>query len=437
MKGVTLLRVAAAGCYSINHPGEEAEIAAAAASLRALSPRIEITVFSQNTRQLSQLPGVRAVNRWNPFAVLYTLIKSDLVFSCGGNSLKDTEGLGNLLSHLLTIYTARLIGKPVVCYAQGVGPLNSYWGRRLVRFVGDRLDLITVRNQASKDKLLKIGVERPPIVVTADPVFSLNPAQFDKEVGHSLMAQIRTAASVEEDAPPFELIARTEEGKIAISVPVDTAGTGEEEGEAKGEKKPLLGVVLQELEGDCEYKRAIASAADKLVREGWEILLLPFKYPADIQICQEVSWIMQEPSLQYREKPTLEQLFCLFGEVDLLLGMRLPALIMASLMRKPCIGVAINEKIDKFLEITEQPKAVNLEDLDADNLYELITSTYKDKKEIATHIDQVLIQLRQQSWESAGLTLSFLYSRFPHKRLDATRTAGWGERHKAGRTIHR
>ncbi|MDD2360955.1 MAG: polysaccharide pyruvyl transferase family protein [Syntrophaceticus schinkii] len=306
-----------------------------------------------------------------------------------------------------------------------------------MRFVGDRLDLITVRNQASKDKLLKIGVERPPIVVTADPVFSLNPAQFDKEVGHSLMAQIRTAASVEEDAPPFELIARTEEGKIAISVPVDTAGTGEEEGEAKGEKKPLLGVVLQELEGDCEYKRAIASAADKLVREGWEILLLPFKYPADIQICQEVSWIMQEPSLQYREKPTLEQLFCLFGEVDLLLGMRLPALIMASLMRKPCIGVAINEKIDKFLEITEQPKAVNLEDLDADNLYELITSTYKDKKEIATHIDQVLIQLRQQSWESAGLTLSFLYSRFPHKRLDATRTAGWGERHKAGRTIHR
>jgi polysaccharide pyruvyl transferase CsaB len=442
---VTLLRVAAAGCYSINHPGEEAEIAAAAASLRALSPRIEITIFSQNTRQVSQLPGVRAVNRWNPFAVLYTLIKSDLVFSCGRDSLKDTEGMGSLISHLLTIFTARLIGKPVVCYAQGVGPLNSYWGRRLVRFVGDRFDLITVRNQASKDRLLKIGVERPPIVVTADPVFSLSPAQFDKEVGHSLMAQIRSEASDEGDKPPFEPIARAEEGKITISVPVDIAGTGEgeteakgeAEGEPKGEKKPLLGIVLQELEGDCEYKRAIASAADKLVREGWEILLLPFKHPADIQICQEVSWIMQESSLQYREKPTLEQLFCLFGEVDLLLGMRLPALIMASLMRRPCIGIALNEKIDKFLEMTEQPKAVNLEDLDADNLYELITSTYKDKKEIATHIDQVLIQLRQQSWESAGLSLSFFYSRFPHKRLDTPRTAGWGERHKAGRTIHR
>lgn len=416
-----MLRVAAAGCYSINHPGEEAELAAAAATLRALSPGIEITVFSQNTRGVSRVPGVRAANRWNPFAVIYTLLRSDIVLSCGKKSLKDTGGMGNLIRHLLIIFTARLFGKPVVSYAQGVGPLKSFWGRRLVRFVYDRLDLITVRNQASKDNLLKIGVERPPIVVTAAPVFALNPTEFDKEQGASLVAQIRSETSHQEEVG---------EGETASTAP-------DEDAEDTREEKPLLGVVLQELEGDCEYKRSIASAADQLVREGWEVLLLPFKYPADLQVCQEVSWIMQEPSLEFREKPSLDQLFSIFGQVDLLLGMRLPALIMASVMRKPCIGIALNDKTAKFLEVIEQPKVVNREDLDADSLYQLVISVYEGKKEISSHLDQVLTQLRQQSWESAGLILSYFYSRFPHKRCDTSRTAGWGERQKASRTAHR
>lgn len=409
-----MLRVVAAGCYSIDHPGEEAELAAAAASLRALSPGVEITVFTQNTRKVSMVPGVRAVNSWNILAVFYTLVKSDLVLSCGENVLQDNEGMGRLIRHLFIIFAAMLFGKPVVSFAQGVGPLNSYWGRRLVRSVGDRIDLITVRSQASKDNLLKIGVERPPIVVTANPIFAISPAQFDKEIGRTLMAQIRSEASPKE---------QTEEGKTAPSVPV--------------EKEPLLGIVLQELEGDCEYKRSIASVADRLVREGWEVLLLPFRYTADLRVCQEVGWIMQEPSLQCRERLSLEQLFSLLGEVDLLLGMHPSALIMASVMRKPCIGITRNDITAKFLEMIEQPKAVNLEDLDAGNIYELITSAYEVKKEITSHLDQVLIQLRQQSWESAGLALSYFYSRFPHKRCDTTRGTGWSERHKAGKTANR
>lgn len=433
-----MLRVAAAGCYSINHPGEEAEIAAAAAALRALSPGIEITVFTQNTKQTSRVPGVRAASWWNPFAVIYTILRSDIVLSCGANSLKDTEGIGRLISHLLIIFTARLFGKPVASYAQGVGPLESRSGRRLVRFICDRFDLITVRNQASKDKLLKIGVERPPIVVTADPVFAFNPAQFDKETGHSLMEKIRSEASQKEQLDRERLDEeQMDEEKTAIKAAADFMGKGAdteegEEEEPEKDKKPLLGVVLQELEGNRQYKSAVASTADRLAREGWEILLLPFKYPADIQVCQEVSWLMQEPSLQNRERLSLEHLFSLIGEVDLLLGMRLPALIMASVMRKPCIGIATNSKTAKFLKAIEQPGAVKLEDLDSGSLYQLISSTYEKKKEISSHLDQVLPQLRQQSWESAGLILSCFYSRYPHKRYGTTRIK---RPEKPGRTI--
>jgi polysaccharide pyruvyl transferase CsaB len=423
-RGDTMLRVAAAGCYSINHPGKEAELAAAAAALRVLSPEMEITIFSHNTREARRIPGVRAVSRWNPFVLIYTLLRSDIVLSCGGDTLQDNEEAGVLLSHLLIILTARLFGKPVVAYAQGVGPLKSFWRRRLARIVYDRLDLITVRSQGSKDNLLKMGVERPPIVVTADPLFAVNPALFDKEPGSSLLAQIRAETSRRQQTIPDH------DNADAAVITADS-----EKSENAGDTNPVLGIVLQELAGSCRYKHAIASAADRLARDGWDVLLIPFQYPADLQVCQEVGRLMQEPSLQYREKLSLEQLFGLFGEVDLLLGMRLPALIMASVMRKPCIGIAGDEQTAKFLEMTEQPK-IGIEELDESDLSQLIISAYEMRKEIAAHLDQVLIQLRQQSWESAGLTLSYFYSRCPHKRGGAARGAAWPERHKTGRTAH-
>lgn len=438
-----MLRVAAAGYYSIKNPGEEAELAASVASLQALSPGIELTVFSKYTKEVSRVPGVRAVNMWNPFAVINTLLHSDIILSCGGNTLQDADGIGKLLTHLFLMMTARLFGKPVVSYAQGIGPLDSLLGRCLVRSMSNRFDLITVRDQASKDSLQKIGVKKPPIVVTADPVFALNPVQFDKEKGLSLLNQLRAVSADQPNDQAIEQLVEssvqlssqhpnnTSQPKIQFSVqPYESDEGDSNSGEDIADNEdvqPLLGMVLQELEEGQEYKSAIATTADQLVRDGWEVLLLPFRYPTDLQVCQEVSWIMQEPSVQLQERLPLTQLFSLLSQVDLLLGMQLPVLKMGSVMRKPCIGILQNDKTGrtaKYLEITGQPQAVQFEGLEAEQLYQLIVSTSERKKEITSHMDQVLIQLRQASWESAGLTLSYLYSRSPQKRYNTSRTTG-------------
>jgi polysaccharide pyruvyl transferase WcaK-like protein len=452
-----MLRVAAAGYYSISNPGEEAELAATVASLQALSPKIELTVFSKQVESTSRIPGVQAVNMWNPFAVLSTLLHADIVLSCG-NALHDADGIGNLFTHLFLIMAARFFGKPVVSYGQGVGPLDSYWGRRLVRSMGNRFDLITVRNQASKESLQKTGVEKPPIVVTADPVFALNPAQFDKEEGLSLLNQIR-AASLKPDEQPIELTAQLTEQlterrpdntthpvvKLCEQSPETPEGEGdsdaaEDAAAADNETvQPLLGIVLQEIEGEKAYRSEIAAAADRLVRDGWEVLLLPYRWPTDLQVCQEVSWIMQEPSIQLHERLTLMQRFSLLSQVDLLLGLQLPVLKMGTLMRKPCIGILRNNKTGraaKYLEITGQPQAVQFEGLEAEQLYQLVISTSERKKEIVSHMDQVLITLRQASWQSAGLTMSYFYSRYPQKRVNISRSPGSSNGHKATRTNH-
>jgi polysaccharide pyruvyl transferase WcaK-like protein len=433
-----MLRAAAAGYYNIKNPGKEAELAATAASLQALSPGIELTVFSKHTKEVSRVPGVRAVNMWNPFAVIYTLLHSDIILSCGGDTFQDADGIGELITHLFLMMTARLFAKPIVSYAQGVGPLDSFWGRRLVRSMSNRFDLITVRDQASKDCLVKIGVQIPPIVVTADPIFALNPAEFDKEEGLSLLNQLREV-SLKPNDQPIELSAQLNDESpnnssndnthptIHLSEQSHERDEGDrdpvEDTPESKEVQPLLGMVLQELEEGQEYKSTIAATADQLVRDGWEVLLLPFRYPTDLQVCQEVSWIMQEPNIHLKDRLSLMELFSLLSQVDLLLGMQFPILNMGSVMRKPSIGILQNDKTDraaKYLEITGQPQAVKFEELEADQLYQLIISTSERKKELISHMDQVLIHLRQASWESAGLTLSYLYSRSPQKRYNNT-----------------
>jgi len=494
-----MLRVAVAGCYSTNNPYDEAELTAVVAALRALSPGLEVTVLSRGQRKTDRLLDVRTANRWNPIQLIYSLLHADMILSEG--NIRDDQGIWPLIAHFGILALARLFGKPVVSYGQGVGPLKSFLGRKLVRSACNKIDLITVRDGLSKETLLEIGVNHPPVVVTADPVFTINPAQFDRELGRTLLERIRSQSQPDsydngidgtaiqrviernienaanttkgnrEDfisAAPSKAIApgitsaqsktATMDGRQEAAEGATPSG-GEKHGSmtkgqdasaaqtsttapqaAKadtGEGRPLLGVVLQNIEGNEQYKKTVASAADRLVKDGWEVLFIPFDFAADINVCQEVSWIMQQKNLLLKERLSLMECFSLLGALDLLLGMKLPALKMASVMRTPCVGVALDNKISRFLEMTGQTSAGTLEDLQDEELYNRIKGAWEGRKETITHLDQLLIQLRQQSWESAGIALSYFYSRQPSKRYDS-RTAGRSEHQgKAGRATHR
>jgi len=509
-----MLRVAVAGCYSTNNPYDEAELTAVVAALRALSPGLEITVFSQGQRKTDQLPEVRTANRWNPIQLIYSILHADMILSEG--NIRDDQGIWPLIAHFGILALARLFGKPVVSYGQGVGPLKSFLGRKLVRSACNKIDLITVRDGLSKEALLEIGVNHPPVVVTADPVFTINPSQFDRELGRTLLERIRfqslpdssdngnggtavqrgiieadttnpggfTSVALSKGIAPSVAVAQNKgtapgkeaalskaailDGRQEAAAPAgrESAPVGEKQGtpargqdasaaqasitasqsaqssatkdsKAATEQRPLLGIILQNIEGNEKYKKTVASAADRLVQDGWEVLFIPFDFAADIQVCQEVSWIMQQKNLLLKEKLSLVECFSLLGELDLLLGMKLPALKMASVMRTPCVGVVLDNKISRFLEMTGQTSAGTLEELQDGELYQRIKGAWEGRKETITHLDQLLIQLRQQSWESAGIALSYFYSRQPSKRYDS-RLGGRSEHQgKASRAAHR
>ncbi|MDH7577566.1 MAG: polysaccharide pyruvyl transferase CsaB [Bacillota bacterium] len=407
-----MLRVAVSGYYGFNNTGDEAILLALVSTLRTLAPGVEITVFSHRPRETRQIYGVKAVNRWNPFGICWALLRSDLLLSGGGGLLQDVTGVRSICYYLGVVLLARLLGRPVIYYAQGLGPVRTRFGRWLTRVVSNRVELITVRDQASRDDFLEMGVTRPPVIVTADPALALSPTQVDLELGERLLVQLRAASEQE-----------PERGS-----PAAPPGTGQPEA---GEPR-RLGIVLRDWQDCYQYKRAVAAAADRLIREGWEVVLIPFHFPGDLQASREVSWLMQEPALLVRSKLSVDTLFSLLGRLDLVLSMRLHALIMASVMRTPCVGISYDPKVERFLELTGQPVAGTVADLDAERLYEVLNGAWERRASITAHLDQVLVNLRQQAWETASMALSVFYSRFPHRRWEAGRAArrGSGEASK-------
>jgi polysaccharide pyruvyl transferase CsaB len=416
-----VLRIAVSGYYGFKNAGDDAILMAMVNTLRALAPGVEITVFSHSPEETRQIYGVRAVNRWNPFGVIWTLLRTDLLLSGGGGLLQDVTGVRSICYYLVVVALAMAAGKPVVYYAQGVGPVRTRFGRWLTRIVSNRVDLITIRDQASRDDLLAMGVCHPPLVVTADPVLALNPSQLNDGSGAGVLEALRLQARLDGKGPEGK------DGEQPVPLPTGgDAGPSAQAGPAEPAEcaKHRLGVVVRDWSDDARYKKCIASAADRFVRAGWEVILIPFHYPADVQACKEVTWFMQEPGLLAGNWLTVGALFGLVGELDLMLAMRLHAIVMASVMRVPCVGISYDPKVERFLDLTGQPNAGSTSCLEEGHLYQVLMDTWEGRQEIISHLDKVLSHLRQQAWETASLTLSVFYARSPKKRQEQGRATG-------------
>ncbi len=93
-----------------------------------------------------------------------------IIFGGGQHIMNISPGL---ITILYEISFARILGKPVMLYAQSFGPFNPKYARRPIKFVLDKADLITTReNMSAKWLINDVGVESP-VITTADAAFML------------------------------------------------------------------------------------------------------------------------------------------------------------------------------------------------------------------------------------------------------------------------
>lgn len=320
------MRVAVSGYYGFGNAGDEAILAALKQGLTELVPGATFTVMSGDPAATAEMHGVEAVSRVNPTALIRAIRTSDLVISGGGSLLQDVTGPRNIPYYLGVVSLARSLRKPVMIYAQGVGPVRGHLGKTLIPRVLNGVSLITTREEESARLLGSLGVTRPPIVVTADASLALEPAPDAAADDELLSMGVRP-------------------------------GPG-----------PLIGLALRSWHEGVDVP-GLAALADLLAaRLEARLVFLPMHRPGDREVAEAVLARMEAPGTLLDGIRHPQRLLALLGRFDLIIGMRLHALILAAIARVPMIGLSYDPKIDNFLRSLEWEACWSVADLKADHV---------------------------------------------------------------------
>lgn len=302
------MRIALSGYYGFDNAGDEALLSAITSTIKKLEPAADFVVFSGHPRKTSSLHGIRAVYYLHPGQLLRELFRADLLISGGGSIFQDITSARSLPYYISVVALAKILGKPVIFYAQGVGPINRSLSKFLMRLVGNRVDLITLRDHDSAIYLERLGVSRPPMIITSDPVFSLQPEPGDREDMDKLLQEMGLGGQV------------------------------------------LVGVAVRQwlaLEG---YQEALARVLDELAERDCRILFIPMAYPEDIPAARKVMNLMKNDALLLERHLGAREHLALIAHLDIMIGMRLHALIFAASQGTPFAGISYDPKVESFLK---------------------------------------------------------------------------------------
>ncbi|WP_020619503.1 polysaccharide pyruvyl transferase CsaB [Paenibacillus daejeonensis] len=308
-------RLVLSGYYGFRNSGDEAVLKSILLALETAAEesdiRIEPIVLSIDPVSTREMYGVDARHRMRPAEVMAALRESDGLISGGGSLLQDATGAKTIPYYAGVLKLAQILGKPTFIYSQGIGPVNRRWMDPMIRHVMRRSAYVSVRDPESADLLGRMGVDRSRIEVVPDPV-------------------------------------------MAMPLPDQAEVVGASEPVAGAERVPVVGVSLRYWRKDRQDLDRAAEALAILARSR-EVRLrfLPFHTPDDAEASTYVMERLGAIGNSTAELVSLgedpQQMLLTVSSCDLLIGMRLHALIYAANQSVPMLGLSYDPKIDQFL----------------------------------------------------------------------------------------
>ncbi len=354
------------GYYGSKNAGDEAMLSAMLEIFSELDSKLNITVISSDPEYTKQRHGVNAVNWLSVTAILKALKSADLLISGGGSLLQNVTSGRSLYYYMGVLFLAKLVNTPIMLYAQGIGPIYGGFARRLMCWFGNHCRLITVRDKDSLTELATLKITKPPIKATADPVLAI------KAVAKNAGREILKAAH------------------ISLTC-------------------PIIGISVREWRGWEHYKTVLAQTADEAAEKlGAQIVFMPMQYPEDVRAAKAIVSKMKQPACILKEDFTTSELMSLVGCMDLMIGIRLHALIFAGVMGTPMIGISYDPKIDRFLKSIDEDTAGNLQSITVEDLMQQIQLKWNDKDTYRQANLERMAKLRSLARSNAEMALKLI-----------------------------
>ncbi len=356
-------RIVISGYYGFQNLGDEAVLAATIDALRRLSPTLEIAVLTETPQDTSRAYGVDGISRRRLPEIVRALAGCDL-FLCGGGSLfQDVTSWRSPWYYLGVLALARRFARRSSVYAQGIGPLRGRLVRRVTAYLLDGVPLITVRDSASQAVLAQMGVRRPRIVLSADPSLLLTP----------------------ENSPAVGRERARWSGNAFFGLAV----------RSWGERGGTLDVVA-------------AAARSVAGRLGVRWICLPMHLPRDLSIADAVAARIGSAATVVRAHLSPREMLALIGTLDLLVGMRLHALLFAAAQGVPIVPIAYDPKVAALADDLGDPAPLDVSRLGVDDLVRAIETVAADRPARRARLGAAVARLRERAALAPALAASLL-----------------------------
>lgn len=359
------------GYYGFQNIGDDALLMSIINDLRKYKPDIKILILSKIPAGTSRDYGVDSISRVNILRIFGAMRNARAFIYGGGNLLQDNTSTRSLVFYLGIVWFAKKMKLKVMFYANGIGPLHKNVGRLLTKKIMNKVDLITLREELSCYELKSMDIGEPRILVTADSAFTV----IDRLEAAS--CDIPELAGVD-------------------------AGT------------PILGISLrkyprhEKLEHE-NYETVIARFADHMASEhGMLPVFIPMQHPDDLPILENVASIMQSRCLVIREKLNVFQTYHIIRRMDLMVGMRLHALVFAAGAGVPMVGLVYDPKIQGFLEYANQASAGDVRTIEFENLREIAEDVWNRRDEIKEQMKKDVERLKLKASENARVAVELI-----------------------------
>ncbi len=285
------LNITIAGYYGYGNAGDEIILEEILKGIDSFAINSRCFILASSKYNISVSKKNKIVCRYNPFAVISCIMRSQVVLFGGGGLFQDASGSITIYYYFALLFLSILLGKKTVFFNQGIGPLKGAFSKYLCGIAFKKVSLFIVRDKGSLRLAERFTKDGKKIHLGADPVFGIDGLfkAEKKEKNRTLCVSLR-----------------------------------------EWKKYPVEGVF-----------RDLCGYFDK---RGWSCFSLPFHKEKDyLEKVKNVGW----------EHP--EEIKSRFEELSLAVGMRLHFVMIAAIKGVPAVGVSYDPKVRGFCSYMHIP----------------------------------------------------------------------------------
>jgi polysaccharide pyruvyl transferase WcaK-like protein len=316
--------------------------------------------------------------------IFRAVLRSDLVLVTD-NILFDMKLFNPIFNYLSTLSIvlplAQRRGIPIILYNMSLGPISTPNGKRLFERVIRSCELIILRDTQSQKLIERLEIPHGRIEFGADSAINTEPCSSDH-----LQSIIRS-----------ERLFQNPSGTIGININtyLDAYLTP---GGRKANRQ--------------QFTYVISQAVDRVIdATGLDVLFIVTQV-MDIKVTNEVlNNIKHKDKVRVisNKKYSYVEIASIMEKLELLVGMRTHALILASSLGTPVVGIISYPKTAGYLQSIQQDSwTIHFNDLSVDSLSSLILKAYEQRSDIRSSLVSAIQSEKLKARESARLLSPFI-----------------------------